>query len=252
MSEENYDWLKEIIEDSGHPLSLKISTTPQRKEWFVGNGIRYPSPENGILREIDVFGSKRSKLFPDANNNLIIECKKQKDPWIFFKQGRKIDSIFVLNADHCGHEYGYVSTKQNDRFKKHYYYDNDFCTYHLVGGKKIEKGGPGATIDRAINQVYSALNFFIGSTEGSYPEFFYPVIVFDGEMYEASYRDEELEVKRTDHVFLQFDVAFTRPQIIEQIGSYKIDTVLSSKTHVIDIVKFGYFEKFLDKIDNNI
>jgi hypothetical protein len=83
-------YLKKIIEGSGHPVSLKVSTILQRKGWFVANGARYPSTqEPDVFKEIDVIGEKRSTLFPEAYNNLIIECKKQKDPWIFSNKIKK-------------------------------------------------------------------------------------------------------------------------------------------------------------------
>jgi len=258
MTEENYDWLKKIIENSGHPVSLKISTILQRKGWFVGNGVRYPSPqEPDILKEIDIIGSKRSKLFPEANNELIIECKKQKDPWIFFKQNRKIDTIYTLNPNRESYLYNYVNlSKENERrFKKHYYYGKDLCTYYLVGGKKNEKGGPGATIDHAINQVYNALKFSIRQSCGDFTDFpalFYPIIVFDGELYEANYKNEELEIKKSNHSYLQFDVEFNKPEKMERIGTGKLDSVLLSKPYVIDIVKIEYFEKFLGEIEHKI
>jgi hypothetical protein len=255
MTEENFDYLKKLIEDSGHPVSLKVSTILQRKGWFVANGARYPSTqEPDVLKEIDVIGEKRSTLFPEAHNNLIIECKKQKDPWIFFKQNKKIDTIYTLNTNFAGYSYDYVNlSKKNERlFKKHYYYGKELCTYYLVGGKKIDKSGPGATIDRAINQVYGALKFFIRQTGGEFPVLYYPVIVFDGEIYEAYYKDENLETKKSDHIYLQFDVAFNKPEIMERIGTRKIDAVLSSKSYVIDVVKKEYFEKFLGEIEQRI
>lgn len=258
MTEENFDYLKKLIEDSGHPVSLKVSTILQRKGWFVGNGVRYPSSqEPDVLKEIDIIGSKRSKLFPEANSILIIECKKQKDPWIFFQQNRKIDTIYTLNTNLAGYSYDYVNlSKENERlFKKHYYYGKDLCTYYLVGGKKIDKGGPGATIDRAINQVYNALKFSISQTCGDFTDFpalYYPVIVFDGEMYEAYYKNEELEIKKSNHIYLQFDVEFNKPEKMERIRTGELDAVLASKPYVIDIVKIEYFEKFLEEIEQKI
>jgi hypothetical protein len=255
MTEENFESLKKIIEDSGHPVSLKASTILQRKGWFVGCGSRYPSKEEpGTLKEIDIIGSKRSELFREAYNYLIIECKKQKDPWIFFKQNQKIESIYTLNTNLAGYSYGYVnSSEENTRlFKKHYYFHKQLSTYYLVGGKRIEKGGPGSTIDRAINQVYNALHFFINQTGAEFPVLFYPIIVFDGEIFEAWYQNEQLEIKKSDHIFLQFDVEFNEPEIMKRFGTEKIDMVLSAKHYVIDIVKIGYFEKFLDEIEKKI
>jgi hypothetical protein len=115
----------------------------------------------------------------------------------FFKQNKKIDGIYILNTNFTGYSYDYVNlSKENERlFKEHCYYGKELCTYFFVGGKKIDNGGPGATIDREISQVYGALKFFIRKTGGEFPVLYYPVIVFDGEIYEAYYKDENLEIK---------------------------------------------------------
>jgi hypothetical protein len=252
MTEGNNDGLKKIVEDSGHPVSLRASTILHRKGWYVRNSPRYSSKtEIDVLKEIDIVSRKKSNLFKDANCELIIECKKQKDPWIFFIQNKKNDNIFTLNVNFAGFYEGYVDDSRESEllFQKHFYYKRDLCTYFIVGGKNPEKGGPGATIDRAISQVYNAIKFYLSQGYNEVPEFYYPIIVFDGEMFEASYPDGQLEIKPTNHVNLYFEVELGKPEFSETVKS---SVFLLSKPYVINIVKLSYLEQFLDEIDSRM
>jgi hypothetical protein len=252
MTEENYEKLKKIIEDSGHPVSLKASMILQKKGWYVRNSPRYASEsEIDMLKEIDIVSGKDSNLFKDAQNVLIIECKKQKDPWIFFNQKQNNDKIFTLNVNFAGFYDGYVDySKDNELlFQKHFYFNRELCTYYIVGGKNPEKGGPGATIDRAINQVYNAVKFYLNQGWNESPEFYYPIVVFDGEIFEASYNDEKLEIKQSNHVSLYFEIEYDKP---EYLSTIKSNVMLVSKPYIIDIVKLSYFEQFLDEIDQRM
>jgi len=252
MTEGNYENLKKMIEGTGHPVSLKVSMILQRKGWYVRNAPRYSQKnDDSELREIDIVGSKKSNLFEDSFNELIIECKKQKDPWIFFKQTRKNEDKFTLNTNFAGYAAGYLddSPESKHLFQRHYYHKKELCTYFIVGCKNPEKGGPGATIDRAINQVHNALKFYIAQGGGDNPAFFYPIIVFDGEIFEASYRNEKLVMKKSNHISLYFEIEYDKPELFHSAKTGSLDTILESKPYIIDIVKLSYFEKFLDSIE---
>jgi hypothetical protein len=251
--------LEKLIEDSGHPVSLKASIILQRKGWHVRNAPRYlPEKDTDILKEIDIVATKKSKLIKDGANEFIIECKKQKDPWIFFKQTEKNHDIYTLNPNIAADSDGYVEHchENNVRFQKHFYYDKELCTYFIVGGKKVdgrknsETGGPGGTIYNAINQVFSALKFYVRKSAGDCPVFYYPIIIFDGEMYEVSYHDEKPDIKKSNHISLYLEIEFDKPEMFYSTrGAF---TILESKSYIIDIVKLDYFDKFLEEIDNRM
>ena len=270
MTEENYDYIKKMVNASGHPVSIKVSTILQMTGWYVRNSPRYVSkikPE--LLMEIDIVGRKESTLYAHANCELIIECKKQNAPWIFFTQNQRNDDPFTLNVNFTGFDDGYTSnSKENELlFQNHYYYNRNLSTYFIVGGKKIGDtieiddnpqnngrkkftfSGPGATIDRAISQVYNALKFYLSQGYNEVPEFYYPIIVFDGEMFEASYPHGELEINPTNHVSLYFEVEFDEPELLGVAES--LDLRLS-KPYIVDIVKLNYFKQFLDEIDRKL
>jgi hypothetical protein len=249
MAEDNFNGLKKLIEGSGHPVSIKASTILQKKGWWVKNSVRYPSiHEKDVLKEVDIVCGKKSTLFENAYVILTIECKKQKDPWIFFNQKQKNERISTLNVNFAGFYEGYSDYSEDSKslFQGHFYFNQECCTYFIVGGKNPEKGGPGATIERAINQVYNAVDFYINQSTNDFPEFYYPIIVFDGEIFEASYKDENLEIKSTDHVSLYFEIEYEKPQFVD---TAKSKMLLTSKPFIIDIVKLNYLEHFLDFID---
>jgi hypothetical protein len=270
MTEENYDYIKKLVNSSGHPVSIKASTNLQETGWDVRNSPRYVSKnKSDTLMEIDIVGRKESTLYAHANCELIIECKKQKAPWIFFTQTQRNDDPFTLNVNFAGFDEGYTSNSKENKllFQRHFYYNRNSSTYFIVGGKKngdsVETddtlqnndrkksafGGPGATIDRAISQVYHALQFYLSQGYNEVPEFYYPIIVFDGEMFEASYPHGELEIRPTNHVSLYFGVEFDKPELLETVKS--LDLRLS-KPYIVDIVKLNYFKQFLDEIEHKL
>jgi len=84
------DKIKLEIEKSGHPVSLKVSQMLNKHGWFVKNAPRFSLPKMENFLEIDVVGIKKSNFIGDSWDYLIIECKKQDKPWIFFKQDKKM------------------------------------------------------------------------------------------------------------------------------------------------------------------
>jgi hypothetical protein len=255
MSEDIIERIKKNVNASGHPVSLKVSTILQRNKWYVKNASRYPINETvDEFREVDVFASKESKLYSDSIDNLIIECKKQSDPWVFFRQDRKIDDILTLTTNRFDDEslsQLYNSIEKEGIFKKHHYYDKHFCTFYFVAFKKLDdskkrgEGGPGNTIDKAINQVYRALLFYI--KQGYSVDctiFFYPIIVFDGELFEAFYDDDELQIQESNHVCLNFEIEYDEPEFVWAPNGH-IPRISESKSYIIDVVKLNYFEEFL-------
>jgi hypothetical protein len=250
MTGDIIDKIKIEVEKSGHPVSLKVSQILDKHNWFVKNAPRFALPKDTTFSEIDVVGVKESKFIGDTLDYLIIECKKQDKPWIFFKQNKKNSDVLTINCNRMNEQgsgiYDWIET--NGYFESHYYYGRELCTYFFVGLTNPDQN-PAKTLDRAIYQVIRALLFYISQQEQNIKvKLFYPIIVFDGDIYEASYKNDELIINESNHINLYFEAEFDKlEKILTSDGKYV--KWIDSKPFVIDIVKLEYFDEFLKKFE---
>jgi hypothetical protein len=249
MSEELIKKISGEIGKSGHPVSIKISNILQKRGWFVRNSVRYPLEKNGFeTGEIDVIATIESNLIKNTYDNLIIECKKQTDPWVFFNQNWYNADVFTLNHNRANDDHGSIYSWLDDSgiFKKHYYYNKKLATYYFVAFKKPDEG-PAKTIDKALTQVLRSTIFYWGKyLKTEVDHIFYPIIVFDGELFEVNYQNDDPIVEPTNHICLHYEFDVDN---IDKIHSYNSNTIyrwVSSKPFVIDVVRLDYFENFLN------
>ena len=248
MGEDLIHKIKQEIEKSGHPVSINVSTILQNKGWFVKNSVRYPHGELDI-GEADVIANTECKLVQNTFENLIIECKKQKDaPWVFFNQNWKNTDVLTLTHNRANNNNGmiYDWLEKNGIFKKHYYFNKKLATYYFVAFKKPDDG-PAKTIDHAIKQVLRATAFYCSkyaTTEAEH--FFYPIIVLDGELFEVNYEQGEPNVQKSNHISLFYEFESDKIDFLQSYEGDKVYRWISSKPFVIDIVTLDYFGKFLE------
>jgi len=253
--------IKKEIDKSGHPVSLKASLILNKKGWYVKNAPIYFDKRTKTNREIDIVAQKKSNFVKDAFDTLIIECKKQKkNPWVFFKQHKLNKNVFSLNIDIVetteGRVYDWLDKK--GIFKQHYYYDKPLSTYYFVA-----LSGESEKLNRAIfnatNQVLDALRFYISQRLNFFEEyklrskapiFFYPIIVVDGKIFEASMENSKIDVKESSHISLLVERELEEPVLIKLFSPEGYSKPIFSKPFLIDIVKLEYFERFLDNFES--
>lgn len=256
MDEETKRRIINEVKKSGHPTSIKSSYILNKSGWFVKNSPRYFDREIKKYRELDILAQKNSFLFQKSVDYLLIECKKNSScPWIFFKQKRKNRSVYTLNIAETTEGRIYDALKKNKIFEKHPYYDKNFSTYYFVGYKNQGKE-EGREIDVAINQTTSALYFYINQlidfAENNnqklvYPSFYYPLIVFEGDLFEVEIDGVDIEVNETNHVSLLVEQELKEPAIMGTLDINK-KFPLFSKQIIIDIVKLDYLEEYLKNL----
>ena len=259
MSKTIISKIKKEVEKSGHPVSLKASIILNKKGWYVRNAPRYFNPNLKISREIDIVAQKKSIYVKDAIDVLIIECKKSKDkPWVFFRQNRFNIDVLSLNVDMAETTEGAIYDWLGKHiFKKHYYYKRPCYTYYFVANANPDSKA-GKQIFDATEQVLSALRFYLVQKSNLFseyrlkpkiPTFFYPIIVFDGKMFEVSVEESDINVKETNWISLWIEKELEEPLLMKFLYRQGFRRVVYSKPIVIDIVKLDYFEEFLKNFD---
>ena len=137
---------------------------------------------------------------------------------------------------------------KNGLFKSHYYFNRSLCTYFFVGLTNPDQN-PAKILDKALSQVFRVLIFYISQREKNVKiKLFYPVVVFDGDIFEARYENDELFVKECNHISLYYEIELDK---MEKLFTFDRKYVrwIESKPFVIDIVKLEYFDEFLKNFE---
>jgi hypothetical protein len=118
--------------------------------------------------------------------------------------------------------------------------------YHEI---KLQKGTSGEgekSIFEAQNQLWKYLTYHSKATRESWEKdrslrhvyFFFPAIVLDGQLFEASGPSERVRLHERNHIILSF--------------SRRSKTLGEDRSFMIDIVTKRYFRKYVDLIKRDI
>ncbi len=254
----NENKLKKFIENSGHPVSIKVSNTLIKNGWFIKNAPRYFDKGIKDYRELDIY-AERDSSFIKGKDILLIECKKNHShPWIFFTQNKLNKSVYTLNIAETTKGKIYDWIKNKNLFQKHYYYNKKLSSYSIVGLKNPDKK-QSKEIYMATNQVITALYFYINQiidfVESNkfilkVPFFYYPLIVFDGGLFEAKVEEDKIKIEEANHISFLVERELDEPTTLDLMQRDKI-LPLFSKQIIVDIIKLDYFDEFLKKNFDN-
>jgi len=222
--------IKKQILKSGFPLQMEISAILRKRDYEVSNGIYFFDQDEKKAREFDIEAVlPHDTIFPsefDTENSwffhplVLIECKKSDVyNWIFFRS-EPIGSWFDIghSIDILTEKLGYLKSACGQVLSTtgllHYSKDsvNVVSAYQQVKlGKKDrnERNGKDAILDatskitKFMNYMFQNLKTFF-RTDSTRRDilFYFPLIVFDGELYEASF-GKTLKVKETRHVLYE-------------------------------------------------
>lgn len=219
--------IKKQILKSGFPLQMEISSILRKRGYETSNGVYFFDQDEKKAREFDIEAVlPDDAIFPpefDIENSwffhplVLIECKKSNVySWIFFRS-EPIGSWFDIghSIDVLTEELGYLKSAcgrvlSNTGFL-HYYKDSMIVVsaYQQVKlGKRDrnERNGKDAILD-ATSKVTKFMNYRFQNLKTFFKTdstrrdilFYFPLIVFDGELYETSF-GKTLKVKETQHV----------------------------------------------------
>ena len=256
------DHLRAEIQATGFPLEIEISSILD-KDWLVYNNDPFVDLDEGKSREIDIYAIhessfyeeeetlKRTDIFP-ITSAMVVECKKSSShAWVFFTRPQPIDWEYGPPNGHTvdflqaltGGKQSFLSQVPLPRI----HYDKvRRIAYNFVEAKLSKQvRGEDRAIFEAVNQLWKCLTY----NAGRYRQGFsrnrgmpllvqFPVIVLDGQLYEAVGPTERIRLLRRKHVVL----SLTR-------RSKNLDEDLE---FVIDVVTKPFFRDFTQLIKRDI
>jgi len=245
------DIREKILKDlkkSGYPLEIETTFSLESADWLVYNQAGYLDPHENKWRPIDIVAYKslealESPVYKKIHLSVFIECKKSKNPWLFYirekKRMRTFDSIVA---------YGLIKQVSSPMLHPlnlenltHYLHYYKFKKVAVIPFEPF-RGGKSTEIFKAVNQVIKSLYFeFEERTSrwiktSSFKEILsllYPVIVLDGELY-GIWGKEKLFPQK----YLQYIVSYSTPKRREDF--------------LIDIVKADFLTEYLKIIDKEL
>jgi len=252
--------IRKHILKTGYPSEIEIGNILRKNRWIVGNQQPYIDKEWGKLRAVDIYAMKLGSSPPPLGVVLLIECKKSENhEWVFCTQKKEgeflpgiytlVDFFMKLGESPISERYGellreasvysllgarYPAEKRNELLSK-------VSGIHVLD-KAIRMGVLRAVTSpkrkekddfyEATQQVLSALE---GMSERLKSFIAFPVIVFDGEMFEFYQEGDDWQVLPTNHLqFTSFQKAET-----------------STLPCLIDVVRKTYFPEYLKIIERD-
>jgi hypothetical protein len=203
--------------------------------------------------------------------NLAIECKKSEEyAWVFFTlpsstqfsiDGQYVDELQVLSTDPF--ERGFQIYNHHPDAKVHY---NKFkrvaSPFVEIKHRKLQKPPQNLKvrsmksdeIHEGVSELTKFVSFWVNwqmnAWRNSYKTnieklqanfgvlYFFPILVFEGKLYEAVVQNNELQLHETNHILLE---RFYKPTYANYPLSYKIDVVTEDS-----------FPELMKYIDNDI
>jgi hypothetical protein len=241
------------IKKSGFPLEINSSIELNKKGWKVFNSSRYYNKNKKDYSEIDIVAIKNQRI-KGVKNILIIECKKfHEGQWVFFKQELSKPNVYNLNIVENGRNISSYNWFDKNLMANHHYLKNPICTYSIVPhtkGKGEVNEKKQKLIYKAVSQVVDALMFYlirdnkiINQNNINEISLLYPVIVFDGPLFSAEIKNDDVFLNEENHVQLLFSLQLDTPFKIQ--WDYKSKKLIKQKSIIIDIVKKEYFSEYL-------
>jgi len=241
--------IRKYIMRSGYPLEIEIGDILRKSGWLVINQWPYLDSATKKVRTADVLAIRKKSPSAKFALILLIECKKsEKNYWAFHTQKKENEFLPLLgtlldfakkitnpsisgklqqlltNAS-IGNSFG-INTRSSRLLKKlsglHLLSKNiGIGVFHIVPSSKDD-------FFEATMQTISAIE----SMESTKATITFPVIVFDGDVYEFYQHSGKLEILPTNHVqHISFNAELS--------------------PYLIDVVKRSYFLDFLKTIEND-
>jgi hypothetical protein len=245
--------LKADIRKSGFPLEVHVLNVCSTKNTGRMPGLKYEYLDK--VREIDLVAfyeaidlePPRGLIPQHTVTNLIIECKKSEaKPWVFFSspaygRGRVLHSLKYfseLDSYFAGRHLPPLLAQIYPAITKSHYVDASLprCFSYCEAFKNTEKP---SEIYTAIDSVIRYLSYRRRSREnrrkksGVFSEFYLPIIVFEGCLFEASISGAEIDLHQRSHL---------------QLRTWQGEAL--DDLCVIDVVTRDHFQEFFNELEH--
>lgn len=259
MSESLEQKILSYLKDTGYPLELEAASALESLGWSVSTSPIYLDPDEGKYREYDVSGVRvwrvdsSSPIDPTVLLSghafayvLCVECKRSGKPWVFFTRPAGVTRTKIQYSSTIKNLITYFdspSTVLNESIlvESMWYFGASHRSRNFVEAFKTES---------QPSQIYSALNQVVKATRYQREQYdqpptknisacLFPVIVLDGEMFEAQLQSGNIALQPTNHVIVEFDY-------ISRENPFKTEQFL------VDVVRKDYMTDFFTEVDSGL
>jgi hypothetical protein len=268
MAENLENFLIKQIKLTGFPLQVEIASYLENKKYGVRNNEYYFDPDEKKARDIDIDAYPTQRDYRKIRidpfsivHRLAIECKKSEThAWIFFTQterlklfhGQCIDFLQVLSKDLelCFSDL-ISKTSHYNEFKK---VASSYTEIPYQG--HVHNRSDKSEIFEAKNQLTKFISYdikdFLKRTEtklvvpfsSNYLSWiYYPIIVFDGKLFEAICQNNTIQLAESKHVLLLANYSPSYLKLFPETDSHHLP-------YLIDVVRRDYFPEFIDLLEN--
>jgi hypothetical protein len=257
------DEAKDALLRSGYLLESRLETALSRKGYYVEANEAYPDPESGKTREFDLYAISAHRAGPDRYDFifqvLLVECINNLQPVAFLSKNPQAGFLHQQEIKMAGLPVKIPERKRRDEWesladfldmsKYHHYCKGriatQFCSFvrkrnssewmatheeeHFDALRKLC-----AVTEHAVNQNFA--NWTIGAKERINIEFYYPVVVLQGDLFEARTEGKSVKLLQSEHI------QFRRSTI----------TGKEQQTFQIDVVTEKHFSRYLQVIEKEM
>jgi hypothetical protein len=266
------DYLIEKVKKSGYPLEIELSNSLENERFVVFNTQYYFDEEAKQGRDIDIYAIPLEpdplddRLLPlSLTTDVAIECKKSEThEWVFYTRPRIPMSSYYMRGQYrtTVPERKEFSAESFEWFLQqkclilHYdKFERIAIAYEEIKkrkmdketGKEVKNGSSRKEIFEAINQLVKFTCYEIHGkharikelprTERECITILFPIIVFDGDMFEVFLVSGEPRLEKKTHMLLT--------------THYRCPYCGEVESFTIDIVHRSYFKEFLQIMKTN-
>ena len=241
--------MRDAIQRSGYLLEQRVATI-LTKEWgFAETNLVFPDPDTGKSRELDISAISATQIYKKGFNFvfpiLLCECENNPQPVAFFTKESLISFMHHEQAKVSGipvkfwQEDGYVSLSEFTGMGKFHHYckgavATQYCTFQLKKDKSSWMALHSEEQHDTFNSLIKALDYKIAEhfdswslpnkvdEEGINIQIYYPLVIFQGGLYSATLKNNQLALKKSKHIQFRKELFLPR---INEVETYQMDVI---------------------------
>jgi hypothetical protein len=226
MSKISLEETKEALLRSGYLLEHRLETLLRRRGYYAEANESYPDPETGKSRELDIYAINAVKAGPEEHDYifavLLAECVNNPQPIAFMTKQPQVGFLHYQEVRISGLPVKVPTAKSSESLaeylamEKYHHYckgrvSTQFCTFtekkrqgnsewmashedhHFDSFRKLA-----AAVDYHSSEHFK--NWRFGGKESVNLEFYYPVLVVQGELLDVRQEKNSLRVTPINHI----------------------------------------------------
>ena len=257
--------MKEAIKKSGYLLEQRVERILSTAGYYVQTNPVFPDPETGKSREFDISAISATRIYKKGYNFvfpvLICECENNAQPIVFFMKESPISFLHHYEVKVSGipvkfwQKDGYISFSEFTGMERFHHYckgkvSTQYCTFQLKKDKSSWLALHDEEHHNTFSSLIKALDYEVTKhydgwvppyklgEEDTNIQIYYPLVVFQGELFSAELRRKGVTLKKVKHI-----------QFRKEIFSSRINEV---ETYQIDVISEEYLQQYLKMIEFEI